>query len=706
MIEVRGSEQTGREQLRGPTKEVSMSHSYRTWIFGLALALGGAACTVDREEPSTSTETSPLVTPYIGQQGRLLMGFRDPDVRTFTFPASYVGLHVGTDGQLVANGYAGAQFVGMPMIGTDGTVNVFMKIANVVNSSAPYETWLYALEQYDFTQSRWVPACADPVQLIPPTTPPEPPLAIAIPGTWTRDGFYLYDANKVSFACRTGVIAKCNGWGYAPTLAWPTVTENGLATPGRGPDLLQACTRMARADYCALGAPNTLDGTPIHLDDIYTQPPEDRAFAFEAAWPGLAVMVTPMIVRPPPPRRLPAICLSKLRWSTLPLGGGCTALPDPRVDSKGVFCDDLPQTTLEAKGALTYSASTFIDAGLYTYLKPSDGTRLTTSNLLPQAAGQPPKWQITQPPGVPFPITGAALPQFEATIFSSNLPPGLPTTNLQKLATYQCGEDLVTEAIGPNAPKGCTFVANEGYLYEPGTPGRAPLRRWYNPSTKRSYTTAASPSTMIPAGWNLTDVVGAVIRATINVNVRWSAIQGASYSLDIQTRTGEWITPCLGPTVIGASSSVIYTGVCTSAAMRKVDHADIQAFRVTATTTVGTTVGTRLYDGIDSDWYINLAGGQTSAVALSWNNVGGGAHYRFDVMRNGLWDKCIDADALGPITSYVHTGFCPALGTTVKLALTQGLRICALWTGHQDEVCAEVPYGGETRAVFDLPAIE
>jgi len=172
---------------------------------------------------------------------------------------------------------------------------------------------------------------------------------------------------------------------------------------------------------------------------------------------------------------------------------------------------------------------------------PSSGTRLTTSNLLPQAVGQPPKWLITPPPGIGFPIPGAALPQFEATIFSTTLPPGLPTDNLQKLASYQCSDgDIITEAIGPNAPP-CTFVANEGYLYVPGTPGRPPLRRWWNPSNKRSYTTAAAPSTMIPAGWQLTDVVGAVIRATINVNFRWSSIPGASYSLDVQTSTGEWI---------------------------------------------------------------------------------------------------------------------------------------------------------------------
>lgn len=685
-----------------------MSYSHKNWIPWLALALGATACTIDREEPSTSTETSAVIDPYIGHQGRLLLGFKDPDVRNITaWDSSVTNAKVDSDGQLIADGpITGSQLTGKIMAASDGITTVYMRIANVVTSTVPYESWLYALEEYDFANMRWVPACVEPQQLVPESPPPaSPPLAIAFPGSWSRDGLYTYDSTKVGFACKTGVVAKCNGWGFAPSLSWSTVTENGNATNGRGADMLQACTRMARADFCALGSPNTLNGTPIHLDDIYTQPPPDPAYAFEAAWPGIAAGGTPMIIRPPPTPRPPAICLSKLRWSTLPLGGGCTALPDPRVDPKGKFCEDMTPSQMELKGARTYSASTFIDAGLYTYSDPSSGTRLTTSNLLPQAVGQPPKWQITPPPGIGFPIPGAALPQFEATIFATTLPPGLPTDNLQKLASYQCSDgDIITEAIGPNAPP-CTFVANEGYLYVPGTPDRAPLRRWWNPSDKRSYTTAAAPSTMIPAGWQLTDVVGAVIRATINVNFRWSSISGASYSFDVQTTSGEWIAPCLDASQVGVKPSVAYTGVCASASFRKVDHADIKAFRITATTTAGTTTAIAPYGGVDSDAYLELPGGKVSAVALSWNEVGGGARFRFDVMKsNGTWLKCIDAEALGGLTSYIHTGFCPALGTTLKLAATAGLRICAVWQKQTE--CAEVPYGGESHAEFDLPAIE
>src|SRR5439155_16055904 len=136
--------------------------------------------------------------------------------------------------------------------------------------------------------------------------------------------------------------------------------------------------------------------------------------------------------------------------------------------------------------------------------------------------------------------------------------------------------------------------------------------------------TAMAPSILIPAGWQLVDVVGAVIRATVNVNVRWSAITGATYQLDIQTRTGEWIAPCVSSLT---SASFAYAGVCPAASMRKVDHADIQTVRVTATTPVINTTVTTAYDGIATDAYLETAGGQATAVAMSWTDVGGGARY-------------------------------------------------------------------------------
>jgi hypothetical protein len=84
----------------------------------------------------------------------------------------------------------------------------------------------------------------------------------------------------VTFSCPAGVIAKCVRWGYRP---W-----------AQGPALHEACTRMARADYCGDGVPHTRDGTLIDMFDgagVQSRAGVD-GFTFEAGWgPGGAVCV-------------------------------------------------------------------------------------------------------------------------------------------------------------------------------------------------------------------------------------------------------------------------------------------------------------------------------------------------------------------------------------------------------------------------------
>jgi hypothetical protein len=70
----------------------------------------------------------------------------------------------------------------------------------------------------------------------------------------------------ITFACETGVIAKCmRSWGYKP---WRTMTSplTGDAVDMR--ELHQVCTRAARADYCG-GVSHTQDGTLVDLFDSY-----------------------------------------------------------------------------------------------------------------------------------------------------------------------------------------------------------------------------------------------------------------------------------------------------------------------------------------------------------------------------------------------------------------------------------------------------
>ena len=90
-------------------------------------------------------------------------------------------------------------------------------------------------------------------------------------GTWDGTGAHR-DGSDVTYACPQGVLAKCVRWGYKP---W---------TAGR--DAHQACTRMARADYCGDGVPHTRNGTLIDMfDDRGIQRPDSPVgFSFEAGW--------------------------------------------------------------------------------------------------------------------------------------------------------------------------------------------------------------------------------------------------------------------------------------------------------------------------------------------------------------------------------------------------------------------------------------
>lgn len=100
-----------------------------------------------------------------------------------------------------------------------------------------------------------------------------------VPGVWdataARHDRLTVGATEIttSFSCRTGAIAKCVTWGYAP---WKV-----------GADLHQACTRMVRADYCGTGVSFTKDNTLIDVYDtkgIQLPTLGDASLAFEAGW--------------------------------------------------------------------------------------------------------------------------------------------------------------------------------------------------------------------------------------------------------------------------------------------------------------------------------------------------------------------------------------------------------------------------------------
>ncbi|WP_224249673.1 ADYC domain-containing protein [Hyalangium gracile] len=112
------------------------------------------------------------------------------------------------------------------------------------------------------------------------------PRALAVPGVWDEQGARHARAGQFTFACENGVISKCIGWGYKP---WGKKAGQSLE------ELHQACTRMARADYCGNGRSHTREDMPIDMYDglaVLSRTREAVAgwepgrASFEAAWTG------------------------------------------------------------------------------------------------------------------------------------------------------------------------------------------------------------------------------------------------------------------------------------------------------------------------------------------------------------------------------------------------------------------------------------
>ncbi|SEU33204.1 ADYC domain-containing protein [Stigmatella erecta] len=110
------------------------------------------------------------------------------------------------------------------------------------------------------------------------------PRALAIQGVWDASGARQDVPGQLTFACENGALTKCIRWGYKP---WEHREGQSLAA------LHQACTRMARADYCGNGRSHTRQDTAIDMYDrlgVLARTTESSAdwdvarASFEAAW--------------------------------------------------------------------------------------------------------------------------------------------------------------------------------------------------------------------------------------------------------------------------------------------------------------------------------------------------------------------------------------------------------------------------------------
>jgi hypothetical protein len=136
---------------------------------------------------------------------------------------------------------------------------------------------LYRIEIWNAESATWKNPCIATRQV-------PLPRALAMQGLWDSTGAHRADQNKFTFACQNGAIAKCASWGYKP---WASKDGQSLAP------LHQACTRMARADYCGDGRSHTREDSPIDMYDglqVLTRTTEPSSVwnpasaSFEAAW--------------------------------------------------------------------------------------------------------------------------------------------------------------------------------------------------------------------------------------------------------------------------------------------------------------------------------------------------------------------------------------------------------------------------------------
>ncbi|QSQ22560.1 hypothetical protein JY651_46885 [Pyxidicoccus parkwayensis] len=181
------------------------------------------------------------------------------------------------EGRLTALPDASRGIVGTVLQGTDSEGNpVEVAICAAEPTDDPSVEW-YRIEAWNPMAQEWENPCQGD-RLVPV------PRALPVGGTWDSSGAHWNAPGKLTLACETGVISKCAAWGYKP---WAERDGKSLA------DLHQACTRMARADYCGNGQSHTLDGTVVDAYDSFglqsrvmqaTASWDPALASFEAAW--------------------------------------------------------------------------------------------------------------------------------------------------------------------------------------------------------------------------------------------------------------------------------------------------------------------------------------------------------------------------------------------------------------------------------------
>jgi len=229
-----------------------------------------------------------------GSQGTMLWGIRrDWDTEKVAEERTSVLVSVAlspvrpAEGEVKAVQLQGGQLVATPaskpMAGVvlQGTASDGKPVEVAICSAEPSPddpemTW-YRIEAWNSVAQDWENPCVA-VDRVPQ------PRALAVPGVWDATGARKDIPGRFTFACENGALTKCIRWGYKP---WASRGGKSLT------DLHQACTRMARADYCGDGRSHTHEDTTIDMyDQLGLIAPSTEASAewdpargsLEAAW--------------------------------------------------------------------------------------------------------------------------------------------------------------------------------------------------------------------------------------------------------------------------------------------------------------------------------------------------------------------------------------------------------------------------------------
>ena len=298
--------------------------------------------------------------------------------------------------------------------------------------------------------------------------------AIPLAGKWQRSGFHEAAPDRISFACTGSVAYKCLVWGYLP----------GSDSTSLGWRSHQACTRMARGDYCANGHSHTRDGTlitiydlvgvasppPLHFDGVQDWPPNVGRMFFEAAWSDGAH---------------PASCLSRRRWQSLPTGTLCDdgELRDPRLDTGVRFCEDIEWSGSGSgsapTGALLFNASRYTDLALHVWQRGDD--------LVSTVQGFYELPDVIQP----FPRIGPYDHLRNDGIVLRSLRADLDPASFEELRLYGRPGDLVV-AGASQPPPGFTDLSFEGYAGKTAAGVGVPLDLYRNGDTGDYVSTTAT----------------------------------------------------------------------------------------------------------------------------------------------------------------------------------------------------------------------